>query len=99
VLNALWVCGIGRAAGTAPEVTVDDRLTAPLLNGDLAAWAEAWQRLDAGPLAALRADPAGRLTLAGERFAQAFEPLPLPLLTRLKRRWQALEPQAVLEAL
>jgi hypothetical protein len=99
VVNSVWIGDIGRAGGQAPDVRIDDRLTEPLLLGDLAAWAEAWQRLDAGPLAELAADPQASLTLAGERFATRFSARPLSLLDKLKRRWQAPDVAAVLEAL
>lgn len=94
-VNAVWIGDIGRSNGRAVDVTVDARLTEPLLNGDLAAWAEAWQRLDAGPLA----QPLTSLTLCGERFARQFTSQPLSLLGKLKRRWQTPDAAAVLEAL
>jgi hypothetical protein len=94
-INSVWIGDIGRSNGRAADVTVDARLTAPLLNGDLAAWAEAWQRLDAGPLA----QPLSSLTLCGERFARRFTPQPLSFIDRLKRHWKAPEVAAVMEAL
>jgi hypothetical protein len=57
--------------------TVADALRAPALRGDGAAWAAAWQTLDAGPIAGLLADAergaAVSLTLCGERGARRFE--------------------------
>ncbi|MFG6465743.1 hypothetical protein [Roseateles sp. BYS87W] len=94
-INSVWMGDIGRAGRLMPDLVVDARLTAPMLNGDLAAWAEAWRQLDAGPLA----QPLTSLTLCGERSAQRFTAQPLPWWTRLQRRWQAPEPAAVLEAL
>jgi len=94
-INSVWIGDIGRSNGQAADVTVDARLTAPLLNGDLAAWAEAWQRLDAGPLAQELAS----LTLCGERFARRFTAQPLGLIEKLKRRFQAPDVAAVMEAL
>jgi hypothetical protein len=94
-VNSVWIGDIGRSNGQPADVTVDARLTEPLLNGDLAAWAEAWQRLDAGPLA----QPLTGLTLCGERFARHFSAQPLSLIEKLKRRWQAPDVAAVLEAL
>lgn len=103
-VNSVWISGIGRAnglnpaqgsTGAPPDLTVDARLTEPLLNGDLAAWAEAWQQLDAGPLA----QPLTTLTLCGERLAQRFEAKPQSLLARLQRRWRQAEPAQILEAL
>ncbi|KQV60249.1 hypothetical protein ASC95_01905 [Pelomonas sp. Root1217] len=95
VINSVWIGDIGRCNGRPAGVTVDARLTEPLLNGDLAAWAEAWQRLDAGPLA----QPLTSLTLCGERFARRFTTQPLSFVDKLKRRWQTPDVSAVLEAL
>ncbi|MCY4746689.1 hypothetical protein NYO99_17060 [Pelomonas sp. UHG3] len=95
VVNSVWIGDIGRSNGQPVDITVDDRLTAPLLNGDLAAWAEAWQRLDAG----LLAQPLTSLTLCGQRFARRFTAQPLTWMERLKRRFQAPELASVLETL
>ena len=94
-INSVWIGDIGRSNGRPADVTVDARLTEPLLVGDLAAWAEAWQRLDAGPLA----QPLTSLTLCGERFARRFTSQPLSFIDKLKRRWQTPDVAAVLEAL
>ena len=97
-INSVWIGDIGRADSpdiTASLVTVDARLTEPLLTGDLAAWADAWQRLDAGPLA----QPLQSLTLCGERFARRFTAQPLSLIDKFKRRFQAPDAAAVLETL
>ena len=94
-INSVWIGDIGRSGGVKPDLTVDARLTEPLLNGDLAAWAEAWQRLDAGQLT----QPLSSLTLCGERFARRFTAQPLSLIEKLKRRWQTPEVATLLEAL
>lgn len=98
-INSVWIGDIGRATGTttgaAADVTVDALLTEPLMTGDLAAWAEAWQRLDAGPLA----QPLDSLTLCGERFARRFTAQPLSWLARLQRRFQAPDVTAVMVSL
>lgn len=94
-VNSVWIGDIGRSSGAKADVTVDTRLTEPLLSGDLAAWVEAWQRLDAGPLA----EPLTSLTLSGERFARRFTLQPLSLVEKIKRRWHAPDAAAVLEAL
>ncbi len=88
VVNSIWLSGIGRADGARPDLTVDARLSEPLLNGDLAAWAEAFEALDAGPIAALlaaarRGEPVS-LTLAGERYARRFVPRPSGLMASLR---------------
>lgn len=94
-VNSVWIGDIGRSNGRATDIQVDDRLTAPLLDGDLAGWAEAWQRLDAGPLA----KELESLTLCGERFARRFTAQPLSFMDRLKRRFQTPDVAAVMEGL
>lgn len=98
-VNSVWIGDIGRANGTPVDVTVDARLTEPLMRGDLAAWAEAWQQLDAGPLASLEKAPQASLTLCGERFARRFTAQPLSFVDKLKRRWKAPDVTAIMEAL
>ena len=103
-LNSFWLSGCGRLQPSDDAaVHVDDTLRAPLIAQDWAAWAEAWQALDANVLkpmaaAAQRGAPA-TLTLCGERSAQRFENLPRSLWQRLASRWQAPLPHTVLEAL
>jgi len=103
-VNSFWVSGCGRwQDSAAEEPQVDDRLRAPLLAEDWAAWAEAWRALDAGPLTTLaqraaRGEPAA-LTLAGERFAQRFEGDAGSWWSRLRRRWRPPAPADVLESL
>ena len=71
-VNSFWLSGCGPVQpvlGDAP--TVVDDLRAPALGADWAAWAEAWQRVDAGPLAEgldrVRRGQPFRITLCGER--------------------------------
>ena len=89
-MNSFWLSGTGpaqpAASALAADVVVDERLRAPLLADDWAAWAEAWQALDAGPVRALlEAAPASapRLTLAGERHARTRAPASRPWWKRL----------------
>ena len=77
-LNSVWLSGCGRRQTPRADaaVSVDDRLRAPALAGDWPGWCAAWQSLDAGPVAALRA-AAERgetvlLPLCGERSAASF---------------------------
>ena len=100
VANSFWLSGCGRAQAIADaaEPNIEPSLRAPLLAGDWAGWAEAWQRLDAEAIAhADRTD--ATLTLCGERSAARFEARPQGLVQRLRRRWQASEAHAVLEGL
>ncbi len=84
-VNSFWLSGTGPAAPAAPEpagMQVLLSLREPALAEDWTAWAEAWQALDTGPLAALLAEAqAGRsaqLTLCGERHARRFAAQPRP---------------------
>jgi len=94
-VNSVWISGCGRHEGGAPPAAllVDERLRAPLLGGDWAAWAEAWVALDAGPVARgldlARDGRPVRLTLCGERLAQSYASVPSSALQSL---WQRLRP-------
>lgn len=104
VVNSFWLSGCGRFQNAETgAVSIDDRLRAPLLAEDWAAWADAWRALDAGPVAqALAAAQRGEsvvLTLCGERHAQRFEMRPRPLWQRLTARWRIPQAAAVLESL
>lgn len=103
-VNSFWLSGCGRHQ-SADEATVqcEFALREALLCEDWAGWAAAWRALDAGPLAELarraeRGEPVA-LTLAGERFAQRFEPQAAPFWQRLRRRWAPPSPPAVLQEL
>ena len=88
---------------------MDERLRGPALAGDWTAWSEAWQALDAGPLAQLHAVAEGRertergervrLTLCGERSAATFEPAVRGLWPRLRSAWSKPAVWPVLETL
>lgn len=88
-VNSFWVSGTGPTRpledARQREVHVDTSLRAPALAGDAQAWAQAWRRLDDGPLRALRADAGGaaRLTLCGEAAAATWHAAPRQGL----RRW------------
>ena len=105
VVNSFWLSGCGRlpeAGGPpSPAPMQDDRLRAPALAEDWAGWAEAWQALDAGPITALQraAGADTRLTLCGERRAQAFTLAPQGLWQRLSGAWRRPSALAVLESL
>ena len=105
-VNSFWLSGCGVAqpeAGPAPQV--DERLRAPALADDGMAWAQAWQQLDAGPLAqalALIRNRRGhdlRLTLCGERAWATFAPVSVSWMRRLRRRWSAPAWLAILASL
>src|SRR6202012_2362677 len=75
VVNSIWPSGCGHAqrADAAATPVLSGALRAPLLAGDWAAWAEAWQAIDASDIAALHTalgrGETVRLTLCGERTA------------------------------
>ena len=100
-INSVWLsgCGAPRTAHTV-EPLIDKSLRGPALGEDWAAWAEAWQALDAGPIAALlqRQDGA-MLTLAGERHTRPFTLQHASAWRRLRSMWQRAPAHRVLEAL
>lgn len=101
-VNSFWLSSCGRLpAATKPTtVTVDDRLRAPALAEDWAAWCEAWRALDAGPVdTLLRARGDVTLTLCGERRAWAFATAPQGLWQKLSGAWRKPAAATVLEAL
>lgn len=90
-VNAFWVHGAGAlpqapAASDAPEMPTT--LLDAALHEDWQAWANAWQALDAGPVARLAAHVAkggsARLTLCGERNAMAWHTAPRGLGQRIQ---------------
>ena len=101
-VNSFWLSGCGRLPATTATVApqVDDRLREPALAEDWAAWCEAWQALDAGPITALLgAGDGARLTLCGERRAQAWAPAAQGLWQRLSGTWRKPSVHTALEAL
>jgi len=89
-INSLWLSGCGVLDTAPPQPPrIDERLRAPALSEDWAAWAEAWQALDAGPLAALlEAGDGATLTLAGERLALPLASASGPVWHRLRAWWR-----------
>jgi hypothetical protein len=78
-VNSFWMSGTGALAPigtTKPTPLVVNTLRSAALNEDWAAWAQAWQAIDATECAALLArlkqGAHGQLTLCGERSAQSF---------------------------
>lgn len=81
-VNSFWVSGTGVMAAamlarpTSNEITQVNTLRDAAMNGDWAAWAQAWQQIDTNECAALLAATASKqnvtLTLCGERSAQIY---------------------------
>ena len=102
-VNSFWLSGCGVAqAVTGSQPRVEEALRGPALADDWAAWAQAWQTLDGGPLAKLLRQAGGgaRLTLCGERASACFEPVERTVYQRLRARWRTSpSAAAVLETL
>ncbi len=111
-VNSVWLSGCGRAPAAtvavtaamttapAPGFQVDDRLRAPALAEDWAAWCEAWRALDAGPIQQLlQTGASAQLTLCGERCALPFTAQPQNLWQRAAGLWRKPSIHRVLEGL
>jgi hypothetical protein len=101
-INAFWISGTGdlpeearnhAGAVLAQAPQLQDALRNAALHDDASAWCQAWQQLDQGPIAALRAQALGRspaahtaLTLCGTTAAQTFSLRPANLWTRCLQR-------------
>jgi hypothetical protein len=97
-VNSFWLSGCGPyQAPSATPPTVDERLRAPALAGDWAAWVKAWDTLDEGPLAELlalaRQGRPVQLTLCGERNAATWA-APAPHWWLRLLRWAQPQPVA-----
>lgn len=94
-VNSFWLSGCGVHQPARPAaVTVDERLRAPALAEDWAAWRDAWSALDAA-----LTPQTTTLTLAGERSAQRFEMRPRSLWTQFKSSLQKPQATTLLESL
>jgi hypothetical protein len=105
-VNSFWVSGTGptHAPATPPSGMVfDDRLRASALAQDWAAWGQAWQQLDAGPIAALQAAMPGagtaHLSLCGSTRARRFDSTPRSPWQRLVQRWSRVDVLPLLQSL
>ena len=103
-MNSFWLSGCGRLQPAHnPEPTVLDELRGPALQSDWTSWAEAWQRLDAGPIAeALALSRGGQsvvITLCGERRSVELRAGGSRLSRWAKRLQAAPDPTALLVSL
>jgi hypothetical protein len=100
-VNSLWLsgCGVAPIVSSAVEPTFDDRLRTPALNEDWAAWADAWQQIDRGPIAQCLARTAGTLTLAGERRAISWVPTDGSAWQRVASLWRRAPAHTMLQTL
>jgi hypothetical protein len=93
-VNSFWIsgCGAAQPEHSTAGLVVDDRLRAPALAEDAAAWVKAWDSLDASAIAACAAaldqgQPV-QLTLCGERASATFAAVHTSPWRRLRSRWQ-----------
>jgi len=108
-VNSFWLSGTGALpqqltpATQHPPPVVITTLRDAALNEDWAAWAQAWQQLDATECATLLAEldrgALGQLTLCGERHAQTFNALRQPILKRLMNLFGTQPPSSLLKQL
>lgn len=107
-INSFWLAGTGalknEAAATAVAPAADDSLRTAALRDDGIGWAEAWQALDAGPVAALLAEYTRgandvSLTLCGDRASQRYTVQPRGLARWAKSLFERKRAAGVLEAL
>ncbi len=112
MVNSFWLSGTGDLPADAPpflQATVLHSLQAPALRDDAAAWAQAWQALDSGPLADMaraleqlrQSNAAGRptLTLCGKHTARTWSLQPRSLLQRVGATLRSTPPTALLKNL
>ena len=105
-VNSFWVSGTGALAPklpARPAPQVVNTLRDAALNEDWAAWAQAWQVLDAHECAALLASlkqgHSAQLTLCGERSAQSFTLKPQTPLKRFMNFFRTRSTLSVLNQL
>lgn len=93
-VNSFWLSGCGALVAppaATQELTVLDALTQPAVHGDWAAWARAWQAVDAqlAPLqTALDVGQSVTLTLCSELLARRYTPAPPGAWQRLLKRFR-----------
>ena len=106
-VNAFWLHGAGtlpRGAHTSNlHIEMHDALRHSALRGDVAAWQQAWQQLDATALAELlahfKATGQARLSLCSEHAAHTYEAAPAAWHQRLSRLFNKPSTAAALTAL
>ena len=107
-INSFWISGTGNlpdgfTSANNAGTTVLHALREATLRNDGAAWAQAWQALDAGAIKTLleqarRGEPV-ELTLCGDTAAQTFTLQPQGLWTRLSKRFASADIPALLQSL
>jgi hypothetical protein len=110
-VNAFWLHGAGTLPAVTPSaapsvsatVTVPDDLRASALHGDVQAWRQAWQQLDATAVADLlehvQATGQGQLSLCSEHSAHTYIAAPASWHQRIRRLFKQPSPATALQAL
>ena len=106
-VNAFWLHGAGTlpagSGAPAQPVTLSDALRTSALRGDLQAWQQAWQQLDATAVADLlehfKVTGQATLSLCSEHAAHTYEAAPATWQKRITRLFHNTTPAAVLAAL
>jgi hypothetical protein len=110
-VNAFWLHGAGTLPAITPAaappmtetVTVSDALRSSALHGDVRAWRQAWQQLDATAVADLlqhlKATGQGQLSLCSEDTAHTYTAAPAAWHQRITRLFNKPSPAAALQAL
>lgn len=108
-VNSFWLSGTGTLPPAWPtpaleaQPVVVSTLREAARHEDWAAWAQAWQQVDASQCAALLAalvqGGSHQLTLCGERHAQTFSLQAQPYLTRFMNIFGTQNPSSLLEKL
>jgi hypothetical protein len=109
-VNAFWLHGAGTLPAATPcatavsaAVTVPDVLRAGALHGDVQAWRQAWQQLDATSVADLlehvKATGQGQLSLCSEHAAHSYNAAPVAWHQKITRLFNKPSPAAALQAL
>ena len=84
-------------------VTVSDALRSSALHGDVQAWRQAWQQLDATAVAELlqhlKATGQGQLSLCSEHTAHTYTAAPAAWYQKITRLFNKSSPAAALQAL
>ena len=105
-VNSFWLHGAGTlptAAAPARRVQLPEALRHSALRGDVQAWRQAWQGLDATAVADLlthfKATGQATLSLCSEHAAQTYEAAPAVWHQRITRLFNKTTPAAALAAL
>lgn len=109
-VNSFWLHGAGALPSTTTNspadtqrIQVPEALRASALRGDVQAWRQAWQTLDATVLAEvldhLKTTGQATLSLCSEKAAHTYQAIPLAWHQRVARIFNKTTPLTALEAL